>query len=139
MVDFKRLTGVMEDMKARMNINQEKREAILEWMKTKVDAKQDEMKACQEMTEACLKKMKANQEKTLAKIGAYLEKREANQEKLEEVDEEKTEDVTEHYKGAPRYRLLTALHGQASDALHGDPKAVFLNSQATAWYQVLVL
>jgi hypothetical protein len=48
---------------------------------------------------------------------------EAKQEKLE-VDQEKIEDVTEHYKGAPKCHLLTALRGQASDALHGDPKGV---------------
>jgi hypothetical protein len=109
MVDFEHLAGIMAEMKARMNTNQEKREAILEWMKTEVDANQEEMKA--------------NQEKIVAKIKAYLEKRKANQEKLE-VDQEKIEDVTEHYKGAPKCHLLTALHGQASNALHGDPKGV---------------
>jgi hypothetical protein len=53
----------------------------------------------------------------------------ANQERMKacpgnkKANQEKIEDVTEHYKEAPHHQF-TALHSQDSDALYGDPKGV---------------
>jgi hypothetical protein len=59
--------------------------------------------------------MKAEVDANQERMKACLENKKANQ--------EKTEDITEHYTGATRHQF-TAPHGQDSDALHGDPKGV---------------
>lgn len=59
-LDFLCLLVITEEMKAKMNINQEKMDTILEEM----TAVWVEMKACREVVEVCLERTEANQGKS---------------------------------------------------------------------------
>jgi chromosome segregation ATPase len=105
--------AIQEEMKAKMNKNQEKMDDWLEEMK----AWRKKTTACQEATEACLEKAKAGREEMEAALGVFEERLdkmdvtdlEANREKSEGVavrhevhDEEAAMDTI----GAPEDRSM---------------------------------